>query len=94
MHLTSDRDRHYWRDFAATQEFTCGFWIDGMPEHLMGELTQRARHYGMSFDQYVIAVLGHLAWRTPFAEDLGPWEQWDPRESGESSDPLRHMRPA
>jgi hypothetical protein len=30
----------------------------------------------MSFDEYVIAVLGHLAWRTPFAEDMGPFDAW------------------
>jgi hypothetical protein len=29
----------------------------------------------MTFDQFVIAILGHLAWRTPFAEDIEPWEQ-------------------
>jgi hypothetical protein len=42
------------------------------------EIEHRARRYGMSFDQYVIAVLGHLAWRTPFAEDLEPEESWYP----------------
>ncbi len=32
----------------------------------------------MSLDQFVVAVLGHLAWRTPFAEDMEPWEHWSP----------------
>ncbi|HET6560284.1 MAG TPA: hypothetical protein VFG72_00265 [Marmoricola sp.] len=45
------------------------------------ELDARARRYGMSFAQYVIAVLGHLAWRTPFAEDMEPWEDWDPERA-------------
>ena len=36
----------------------------------------------MTLDQYVIAVLGHLAWRTPFAEDLEPWDGWAPAEEG------------
>ena len=49
-----------------------------MPEALHVELSRRAHRYGMSFDQYVIAVLGHLAWRTPFAENMEPWEHWSP----------------
>jgi hypothetical protein len=49
-----------------------------MPEALYIELTRRADVYGMSPDQYVIAVLGHLAWRTPFAEDMEPFEDWLP----------------
>ena len=52
------------------------FTVEAMPEYLYGELDRRARKYGMSFDQFVVAVLSHLAWRTPFAEDLGPWERW------------------
>ncbi len=46
-----------------------------MPLMLHRELNLRAQRYGMSFDQYVVAVLGHLAWRTPFADDLGPRER-------------------
>ena len=78
MHLEGDHDRHYWRDFSAQQNGTCSFYINGMPEALNMELGARARQYGMSYDQYVIAVLSHLAWRTPFAEDMEPWEQWLP----------------
>ncbi len=48
-----------------------------MPEYLHNELSRRAHKYGMSFDRFVVATLGHAAWRTPFAEDLGPWEDWD-----------------
>ncbi len=76
--LEKDRDVHYWREYAAQQEFTCSFSVHGMPESLNIELEARARCYGMSFDQYVIAVLGHLAWRTPFAEDMAPWRDWEP----------------
>lgn len=54
------------------------FSIAGMPEYLHNELSRRANQYGMSMDRYVVLALGHLAWRTPFAEDLGPWEKWDP----------------
>lgn len=79
--LEKDRDVHYWRDFAAQQNGTCSFYVNGMPEGLRMELSSRASRYGMSFDQYVIAILGHLAWRTPFAEDMEPWEDWDPDRS-------------
>jgi hypothetical protein len=51
-----------------------------MPDALRNQLDARAMQYGMSFDQYVIAVLGHLAWRTPFAEDMRPWQDWKPAE--------------
>ncbi|MHB1474189.1 MAG: hypothetical protein ACYCV4_11325 [Dermatophilaceae bacterium] len=57
-----------------------------MPEALDVELRHRAEKYGMSHDQLVIAMLGHLAWRTPFAEDMGPWDAWDPDQIGGSSD--------
>lgn len=77
--LEQQVDEHHWRDFAAgRQENTVSFTVTGMPEALNIELTARARLYGMSFDQYVIAVLGHLAWRTPFAENMEPWESWIP----------------
>lgn len=76
--LEKDRDVHYWRHLAAQQNDTCSFYVDGMPEGLHRELSSRASRYGMSFDQYVIAVLGLLAWRTPFAEDMEPWEDWEP----------------
>ena len=81
--MEGDRDAHYWREHAAQQNGTCDFYVTGMPEALRRELDWRARRYGMSFDQYVVAVLGHLAWRTPFAEDMEPWDDWDPdRKAG------------
>ncbi len=74
-------DRHHWRDFAACRQGeTVSFTVTGLPAALHSELDARAHRYGMSFDQYVIAVLGHLAWRTPFAEDMEPWEGWCPDE--------------
>ena len=77
--LERDADEHHWRDFAACcQTATMSFCVTGMPEGLHMALSARARLYGMSSDQYVVAVLGHLAWRTPFAEDMEPWEGWDP----------------
>lgn len=63
---------------------TVSFSIAGMPDALHMELNSRAHRYGMSLDQYVIAVLGHLAWRTPFAEDMQPWENWDPERTQSS----------
>ena len=54
------------------------FCLGAMPVALHSELSRRAEQYGMSFDQFVIAILGHLAWRTPFAENIEPWEQWLP----------------
>lgn len=83
--LEKDRDVHYWREFAAQQEFTCAFYVNGMPDALRIELDARATRYGMSFDQYVIAVLGHLAWRTPFAEDMEPWQDWEPQGRASAS---------
>ncbi|MGH1564715.1 hypothetical protein [Mumia sp. DW29H23] len=77
--LDRDQDKFLWRERAAVLHgFNVSFSIQGMPENLHHELKRRSDVYGMSFDQYVIAVLGHLAWRTPFAEDLGPVEQWWP----------------
>ena len=78
LSLEGDNDLHYWRDRAATVGGTVSFSVTGMPEALCHELSNRARRYGMSLDQYVVAVLGHLAWRTPFAEDMHPWDDWDP----------------
>ncbi len=79
--VREDATDFHWRDVAAWWgEDNVSFSVAGMPGGLHSELSNRARAYGMSFDQYVIAVLGHLAWRTPFAEDLGPWEQWEPAE--------------
>ena len=56
------------------------FAVTGMPMALDRELRHRAQRYGMTLDQFVIALLSHLAWRTPFAEDLEPWEDWLPEE--------------
>lgn len=74
MHEQHD---HHWRDNSAWQQLdTVSFSITGMPEALWSERSRRARVYGMSLDQYVVAILGHLAWRTPFAEDLEPFDSW------------------
>lgn len=85
--------RAHWRDTAALRQVeSVGFYVEGMPIGLDRELRQRAERYGMTFDQFVIAVLGHLAWRTPFAEDLEPWEDWWPDETpgrGTTVTPLR-----
>lgn len=77
--LEQAADRHHWRDFAATRQLgSVSFRLTGVPQSLHAELDGRAQRYGMALDQYVIAVLGHLAWRTPFAEDMEPWEGWWP----------------
>lgn len=89
LSLEQDNDLHYWRDRAAIVNGTVSFSVNGMPEALHIELGHRAARYGMSFDQYVIAVLGHLAWRTPFAEDMEPWEDWDPERPAATVQPLR-----
>ena len=71
-----------WRELmACRQDETSDFSIVGMPSALYAELHNRAEHYGMTTDQFVILALGHLAWRTPFAEDMAPFESWvtDPR---------------
>lgn len=74
---TDERTPEIWRELMAwRQDNTVSFSVTGMPEALHMELQGRARHYGMSFDQFVIAVLGHLAWRTPFAEDMEPFDSW------------------
>lgn len=67
------------------------FGIGGMPESLFSELSRRADKYGVSLDRYVVLALGHLAWRTPFAEDLGPWEKWDLPDSGSGVVPLQSV---
>jgi hypothetical protein len=83
--LGKDEEHHFWRDRAAQVEHTSSFWVGGMPDALEHELSARARVYGMSFDQYVIAVLGQAAWRTPFAEDMGSWRSWDPDPADDPS---------
>lgn len=76
--LTEHSRRHLFDDTAAWEAGpVVAFSIAGMPEYLYQELSRRAHKYGMSFDRFVVATLGHAAWRTPFAEDLGPWEDWD-----------------
>lgn len=81
LSLESDCDIHYWRERAAIIPESSSFQVTGMPDALHRELSHRAQRYGMSFDQYVIAVLGHLSWRTPFAEDMEPWDDWDPERT-------------
>lgn len=74
-----DRTPHMWRTMMAwRQDSSVSFALEGVPEALYIEMNHRAGRYGMSLDQFIIAVLGHLAWRTPFAEDMGPWETRDP----------------
>lgn len=99
MSLERDGALHYWRDRAAAVSDAVSFGIDGMPQALYAELNHRATRYGMSFDQYVVAVLGRLAWRTPFAEDMEPRESWDPDrkagafgEHGPDRPDLKHAR--
>ena len=87
--LQREVDDHHWRDFAAAQQgHSVSFHLGDVPEALYGELSRRARLYGMSLDQFVVALLGHLAWRTPFAEDCEPFDFWGPEPSGPVT-PLR-----
>ncbi len=89
--LQRDVDEHHWRDFAAAhQNNTVSFRLGDVPEALHIELSRRADMYGMSLDQFVVAVLGHLAWRTPFAEDCEPYEFWEPG----ATTPLATLRSA
>ena len=90
MHDPLDaRHEDEWRDRAAwSQQHTVSFAVTGMPEALHMELERRARTYGMTFDQYTIAVLGHLARRTPFAEDMEPWDGWAPPRDSPLSEPI------
>lgn len=85
--------RHHWRDVAAWRpEGAVSVAITGMPMALDIELRNRAQRYGMTLDEFVIAILGHLAWRTPFAEDLGPWEDWVPQDSRPREQRVAHLR--
>ena len=88
---------HHLRDAAAWGAGACvSFSITGMPEALAGEISRRARHYGMSDDQYAILALGHLCWRSPFAEDLGAGDLgWEPPAATRpvGRDGLRRLRP-
>lgn len=76
-----DRRRELWRDVATASqgEGTTTLVLDGVPVQLEQELRRRAEAYGMVRDQLVVALLGHLAWRTPFAEDMEPWRDWLPQ---------------
>ena len=78
LSLERESDIHYWRDRSAVMDGSVSFSVHCMPSALHAELSLRAQRYGMSLDQYIVAVLGHLAWRTPFADDLEPWEKWLP----------------
>ena len=87
-----EQHRHVFRDMEAGQQMesvSISLW--GIPVGLHNELRRRAELFGMALDQYVIAVLGHLAWRTPFAEDMEPWDGWAPA-SEEAQ--VRVLRPA
>jgi hypothetical protein len=76
--LEQDRQDHVFLQGSRwAGDESISFHIHDMPASLYSELAQRAGRYGMSFDHYVVAVLGLAAWRTPFAEDLGPWDDWD-----------------
>lgn len=93
----NDRLHQFWDLNAWQAGDTVSFGIRGMPEYLYAELQRRADRYDMSLDQYVLLALGHLAWRTPFAEDLGPWEMWDPdpdKHPIAQAVPLRSVSPA
>ena len=80
--LHRDVDLDHWRDGAVSQQVaSMGFWVDGIPEALHMELSHRARRYGMTDAQFIVALLSTLAWRTPFAEDMEPWDDWDPDRS-------------
>lgn len=85
--LDRDVDVHHWRDFAAARQCeSVSRHLMDIPAALDRELNARARMYGMSFDQFVIAILGHLAWRTPFAEDCEPFEDfWVPDRPSRSA---------
>jgi len=77
--LHRDLDLDHWRSVAVSQQSeTVGFWLDGVPTGLHIELTARARQYGMTDAQFIVALLSTLAWRTPFAEDMEDWSDWDP----------------
>ena len=90
--LGTDR-RNHWRDAAALRQGACvSFAVTGMPFALDRELRHRAERFGMTFDQFVITVLGHLAWRTPFAEDMEPWGDWLPEAAGRPTAPVKHLR--
>ncbi|MGH8894153.1 MAG: hypothetical protein ACRDWY_12755 [Actinomycetes bacterium] len=84
-----EQHRYFFRDVAAFHQMESGsLSMNGLPVALNFELERRAALFGMTLDQYVIAILGHLAWRTPFAEDLEPWDGWVPPEEA-SVVPLR-----
>ena len=89
--LTEHSRRHLFDDTAAwdTGEVVA-FSIAGMPQALHAELAARARRYGMSLDRFIVAALGHAAWRTPFAGPrrmggLGPL-------CGRGDPAVRHLR--
>ncbi|WP_028637466.1 hypothetical protein [Nocardioides sp. URHA0032] len=90
--LSRDPQAH-WRDTAALRQADCvSFFVEGMPFGLDRELRHRAERYGMTFDQFLITLLGHLAWRTPFAEDLEPWEDWWPEEASRTRSSVTPLR--
>lgn len=90
--LQRDLDLDHWRWAAVRQQVeTTGFWLDGVPTGLHIELTARARQYGMTDAQFIVALLSTLAWRTPFAEDMEPWADWHPDRPAARLTPLRRL---
>jgi hypothetical protein len=77
--LQRNADLDIFRELATSQQLeTATLYLDGIPRALEVELAGRARQYGMPVNQFIVALLSMLAWRTPFAEDMEPWENWDP----------------
>ena len=92
--LQQDRQDHQFLHGSRwSGDESMSFHIGDMPISLYGELSQRAGRYGMSVDHYIIAVLGLAAWRTPFAEDLGPWEDWDVSAETQPQQTSCHLTP-
>lgn len=90
--LQRDLDLDHWRWVAlSAQHETVGFWLDGVPAGLHIELTARARQHGMTDAQFIVALLSTLAWRTPFAEDMEPWPDWDPDRPSAGITPLPEL---
>ncbi|MCK0112989.1 hypothetical protein MWU75_12640 [Ornithinimicrobium sp. F0845] len=90
--LREDDRLNHFRNLRAWEAGDCvSFGVEGMPEALYMELNGRAEKYGMALDQFIILALGHLAWRTPFTDDLGPWESWDVQPEATSTAKLHAL---
>jgi hypothetical protein len=92
--VLSEQSGHHLLDDSAAWDAdeVVSFGIAGMPQSLHGELSRRPSKYGLSVDRYVVLALGHLARRTPFAEDLGPWEDWTVPELAGNRAALRAVK--